>query len=66
MRIVSVVLALGLWGCASSPARRAKDQGTRAPAFTLVDTEGHPRSLQAELARGPVILAFFPKAFTFG
>jgi hypothetical protein len=59
-------VASALFGCATSPARRAQDQQQRAPDFTLLDTEGKPVSLKAELAHGPVILAFFPKAFTFG
>ena len=40
--------------------------GDKAPDFTLPDTEGKPIALSALLARGPVILAFFPKAFTPG
>jgi len=40
--------------------------GDKAPDFTLPDTEGKPVSLRALLAKGPVILAFFPKAFTPG
>jgi peroxiredoxin Q/BCP len=40
--------------------------GEKAPPFTLPDTGGKPVSLQALLAKGPVILAFFPKAFTAG
>jgi len=40
--------------------------GDKAPDFTLPDTEGKPVALSALLSRGPVILAFFPKAFTPG
>ena len=40
--------------------------GDRAPDFTLPDTEGRPVSLSALLEGGPVILAFFTKAFTPG
>jgi len=40
--------------------------GDRAPDFTLPDTEGKPVTLSKLLERGPVILAFFPKAFTAG
>jgi peroxiredoxin Q/BCP len=40
--------------------------GEKAPEFTLPDTEGTPVTLSKLLARGPVILAFFPKAFTPG
>lgn len=40
--------------------------GDVAPDFTLPDTEGRPVSLSKLLEAGPVILAFFPKAFTPG
>jgi peroxiredoxin Q/BCP len=40
--------------------------GDKAPPFSLPDTDGKPVSLATLLARGPVILAFFPKAFTPG
>ncbi len=37
--------------------------GTKAPDFTLVDTDRKPRSLK-EFAGKKVVLAFFPGAFT--
>jgi peroxiredoxin Q/BCP len=40
--------------------------GERAPDFTLLDTDGKPVTLSRLLADGPVILAFYPKAFTPG
>ena len=40
--------------------------GDVAPDFTLQDSEGNTVSLQAALASGPVLLAFFPAAFTSG
>ena len=40
--------------------------GDKAPPFTLPDTDGKPVSLPKLLEQGPVILAFFPKAFTPG
>jgi peroxiredoxin Q/BCP len=40
--------------------------GDRAPDFTLPDTEGRPVTLSKLLESGPVILAFYPKAFTPG
>ena len=40
--------------------------GDAAPDFSAVDTEGHSVQLSAMLKGGPVILAFFPKAFTGG
>lgn len=40
--------------------------GDPAPDFTLPDTDGRPVTLSKLLADGPVILAFYPKAFTSG
>ncbi len=40
--------------------------GDRAPDFTLQDTAGKQVTLSALLRDGPVILYFFPKAFTSG
>ncbi len=40
--------------------------GDRAPDFTLPDHTGTPVTLSRLLASGPVILAFYPKAFTPG
>jgi peroxiredoxin Q/BCP len=40
--------------------------GDKAPDFTLPDTEGRPVSLSKLLQDGPVIVFFYPKAFTPG
>jgi peroxiredoxin Q/BCP len=40
--------------------------GDKAPDFTLPDTDGKPVKLSALLEGGPVILAFYVKAFTPG
>ena len=40
--------------------------GDVAPDFTLQDSEGNAVNLKAALAGGPVLLAFFPAAFTSG
>jgi cytochrome oxidase Cu insertion factor (SCO1/SenC/PrrC family) len=70
MKLVALGLFLALAGagCATAPAVAARkhDARARAPDFTLGDTDGHPVALHDLLARGPVILVFFPKAFTFG
>ncbi len=58
------VLPVLLLACAG-PSRELH-AGDRAPGFTLPDTEGRPVTLDGLLARGPVILAFFPRAFTGG
>ena len=68
MKSVALTLLIGLAGCATAPAAGAKksDAHARAPDFALTDTEGRTVALHDLLARGPVILVFFPKAFTFG
>jgi peroxiredoxin Q/BCP len=38
--------------------------GSRAPDFTLPDQDGQPVTLSAVLARGPVLLYFYPGDFT--
>jgi peroxiredoxin Q/BCP len=40
--------------------------GDKAPDFTLANSEGQPVTLSKLLHDGPVILAFYPKAFTPG
>jgi thioredoxin-dependent peroxiredoxin len=40
--------------------------GDAAPDFTLPSTDGGDVTLSKALARGPVVLFFFPKAFTSG
>ena len=40
--------------------------GEKAPDFTLPDTRGEKVTLSKALEKGPVILYFFPKAFTPG
>jgi peroxiredoxin len=38
--------------------------GAKAPDFTLPDQDRQPVSLSSELKNGPVVLAFFPAAFS--
>ena len=40
------------------------DVGAKAPDFTLPNQDREPVTLSAELAKGPVVLAFFPAAFS--
>ncbi|HEX2145256.1 MAG TPA: peroxiredoxin, partial [Glycomyces sp.] len=42
------------------------DIGDTAPAFTLDDETGEPRSLDGLLESGPVVLFFYPQAMTAG
>lgn len=55
---LSLVAALAL---ASAPKL-----GDVAPDFTAQDTDGNTITLSTLLKEGPVVLAFFPKAFTPG
>jgi peroxiredoxin Q/BCP len=57
MKTALLTLLLG-----SSPLK----VGDKAPDFTLPDHDGNPVTLSKVLASGPVILAFYPKAFTSG
>nr|WSZ18866.1 AhpC/TSA family protein [Streptomyces canus] len=47
----------------SGQADRALTVGERAPGFTLPTATGHPRSLNALLADGPVVLTFYRGAW---
>jgi thioredoxin-dependent peroxiredoxin len=61
--IVAVVLA------GASRAFAHLEQGTAAPPFTLQAAQGgdvETVDLKAALAKGPVVLYFFPKSFTSG
>lgn len=40
--------------------------GDLAPDFTATDTDGKSYTLSELVKQGPVIVAFFPKAFTPG
>jgi glutaredoxin-dependent peroxiredoxin len=40
------------------------DVGAKAPDFTLPNQDRQPVTLRDETARGPVVLAFFPAAFS--
>ena len=41
-------------------------KGDLVPDFTLEDQDGQPRSLDSFLAKGPVVLFFYPAAMTSG
>ena len=42
----------------------AVETGARAPDFTLPDQDRQPVTLSERLVKGPVVLAFFPAAFS--
>jgi peroxiredoxin Q/BCP len=66
-RFVSFVTALGI--VAAAPAWAALPQAAAAPGFTAQAAQGgavSTFSLAAALARGPVVLYFYPKSFSSG
>ncbi|WP_338421529.1 peroxiredoxin [Acetobacter lambici] len=68
LSFIALPVAVGL-ACASQPAQAALSQGTNAPDFTLRGAlAGKPItfSLKSALTKGPVVLYFFPAAFTAG
>ena len=42
----------------------ALDVGSKAPDFTLMDQDRKPVTLSSAIQNGPVVLAFFPAAFS--
>jgi peroxiredoxin len=42
----------------------ALDVGSKAPDFTLMDQDRQPVTLSSAVQKGPVVLAFFPAAFS--
>ena len=61
--------AVALAAVAAAPARAALDQGVNAPEFKAVAYLGGDRQdfdLDAALKKGPVVVYFFPAAFTQG
>ena len=64
-----VLLALGLAAFASTPGLAALPVGAKAPDFATSGALGGKAfklRLKNELRKGPVVLYFFPKAFTKG
>lgn len=54
---------------AAAPATAALERGAKAPGFTTTGSVGGKEfklTLRDQLRRGPVVLYFFPKAFTEG
>jgi peroxiredoxin len=63
------LLGLSLVALASAPAIAALSVGAKAPDFVTTGALGgkpFKLHLNAELRKGPVVLYFFPKAFTSG
>ncbi len=57
-----IALFASAWGQVAAPV----DQGSVAPDWTLPGSDGNTYSLSELLETGPVVLAWFPRAFTSG
>lgn len=69
MKSVKLALALSLFAAGSSGAMAALAVGAKAPDFTTrgaMAGKTFTLTLSHQLKRGPVVLYFFPKAFTPG
>jgi peroxiredoxin len=67
--VVPSALAAALTVCLASPAWAALDIGEKAPDFTVpaaLAGKQYSYSLVESLAKGPVVLYFFPAAFSVG
>jgi peroxiredoxin Q/BCP len=65
----NALIALALSSLVSMPASAALPLGAKAPDFTTTGAVGgkpFKLHLAAQLKKGPVVLYFFPKAFTTG
>jgi len=60
-----MLLAVMSFGLLSSTAS-ALEEGDKAPDFSLQASDGKTYSLSQFLGEKPVVIAFFPKAFTGG
>lgn len=57
--------SLALVAFTTLPAQ-ALEEGEKAPDFTLPGSDGQTYSLSQFVGEKPVVIAFFPKAFTGG
>ena len=65
LSILSLVF-LGLLLVSSLPARAELKAGDPAPDFAVSGSDGKLHSLSDSRGTSPVVIAFFPKAFTGG
>jgi peroxiredoxin Q/BCP len=63
----SALFGVALGFVATQPAAAAAlEVGASAPAFSLPGSDGQTHSLEQPRGKRPVVLAWFPKAFTPG
>jgi peroxiredoxin Q/BCP len=61
-----VVTLLGLFGMVSTAGAADLAPGDRAPAFSLLGSDGREYRLSDFVGKQGLVLAWFPKAFTSG
>lgn len=59
-------VTLGLLVVASLPARAELMVGDPAPEFSVMGSDGKLHALSDSRGNNPLVIAFFPKAFTGG
>ena len=64
--VIAVLVVAGLFGQAAQPSRTHLKVGDIAPDFDLPSTKGGRAKLSEFRGKSPVVLAFFPAAFTGG
>ena len=66
--VVAAVFALATFGAVAQEEEKAVEPkvGDQAPDFKLIGSDGKSYTLKQFKGKKPVILSFFPKAFTGG
>lgn len=64
--LIGVLTMFGTLALAEAPPPTALKIGDKAPDFTLPSTDGGTVHLMDLVGKTPVVLAFFPAAFTGG
>jgi thioredoxin-dependent peroxiredoxin len=65
-RLLLCVTLIGLLVLGSLPARAELMVGDPAPDFSVMGSDGKLHALSDSRGNNPVVIAFFPKAFTGG
>jgi peroxiredoxin Q/BCP len=66
--ILLAVLAMVIPASGEEPMKKSKafEAGDKAPMFELVGSDGKTHRLEDHIGKRPVVIAWFPKAFTGG